>query len=66
MKVSDLNNEQIQELKVRYFREQYGEEPSMGEIMEIDDIVSDSEILGEFADCEFSEDDFFCSAEVEE
>lgn len=65
MKVSDLNYDQLQELKVRYFREQYGEEPSMGEIMEIDDIVSDSEILGEYADCEFSEDDFFCSAEVE-
>ena len=59
MKVSDLNSDQLIQLKQRYFIEQHGEPPTLQELIEIDDIVSDGEIMEEFADCEFHEDDFF-------
>ena len=64
MKVTELNREELLELKQRYYAETGDFEdgaPSYEELAEIDFIVDDDEIYEEYADVEFSKDDFFCN-----
>lgn len=69
MTISDLNKEQFTELKWRYLDEIYQEETnrsiSLDEIAEIDNIISDEEILEKYENYIFSPDDFFCTANQE-
>ena len=66
MNVKELTKDQKSELKWRYLDEIYQEETnesiSLGEIAEIDNIISDEEILNEYSNYIFSDDDFFCTA----
>ena len=66
MTINELSKEQFTELKWRYLDEIYQEETnesiSLGEIAEIDNIISDEEILNEYSNYVFSDDDFFCTA----
>ena len=66
MNVKELTKEQKSELKWRYLDEIYQEKTnesiSLGEIAEIDNIISDEEILNEYSNYIFSDDDFFCIA----
>ena len=66
MTINELSKEQFTELKWRYLDEIYQEKTnesiSPGEITEIDNIISDEEILNEYSNYIFSDDDFFCTA----
>lgn len=63
MKVQELNKEQLQQLKVRYLdellQEEEGRNISYGEIVNIDDIVSDKIMFDLYEHIEFVEEDFF-------
>ena len=63
MKVKDLTREQLQQLKIQYLDNKLYEEEqrsiSYGEIIAIDDIVSDALIKKLYKDYVFTEDDFF-------
>ncbi len=63
MKVNELNKNQLEELKERYYTER-NENVSYGELANIDNLVSDKEIFEEYKDVYFVEDDFFCSANL--
>ena len=75
MYVSELSREQLYELKCRYmyelvndgmFAEMMGvdyDEPSYGDLNEADELISDEFIFEHYADVDFVNDDFFCSAE---
>ena len=69
MKVTELNREQLIELKQNYLTEimdrRTGESPSLGELAEANETVSDEEIFKFYADTEFVPDDFSCSMEEE-
>ena len=61
MKVTELNREQLVELKCNYIcmmNDENGEGSSYGELAAADDIVSDDEIIAAYADTTFSPDDF--------
>jgi hypothetical protein len=60
MKVTELNREQLTELKQRYYTEK-NESVSYGELADIDSIVTDNEIFEEYNGIEFTEEDFFSS-----
>lgn len=66
MTINDLTKEQFTELKWRYLDDIYQNETnqsiSLGEIAAIDEIVSDEEILEKYENFDFSDDDFFCTA----
>lgn len=66
MTINELTKEQFTELKWRYLDDIYQRETnesiSLGEILEIDNIISDEEILEEYSSYIFSDDDFFCTA----
>lgn len=62
MTVYDLNRDQLEELKTRYYADKVGRDISYDEIYNIDELVSDSEIYEEYAGTDFVPDDFFCSA----
>ena len=68
--VYDLNPEQILELKQVYltqmFEETEEESPSWDELARADEIVDDSLIFDAYAGTLFSNDDFVCSAGMEE
>ena len=68
--VYDLNLEQILELKQVYltqmFEETEEESPSWDELARADEIVDDNLIFDAYAGTVFSNDDFVCSAEMEE
>ncbi len=69
MLVTELNREQLTELKQRYYSEKMdakGEGVSYGELFEIDDLVSDNEIFEEYEGVDFHNDDFFCTAGLPE
>ena len=66
MQVTELNKNQLEELKQKYYSEKMGaqgEGVSYGELIEIDNLVSDSEIFKEYEGIDFSECDFFSSCE---
>ena len=66
MKVYDLNRDQLIELKQHYYIDHIDENPSYGELAEIDDLVSDEEVYKEYAGTDFVVDDFFSSAGQDE
>lgn len=63
MKVTELTRDELTELKQRYFAEtgDHDGEPSYEELAEIDLIINDEEVFEEYADVEFTKDDFFCN-----
>ena len=66
MTVYDLNEDQLAELKQRYYAEKTGRDLSYGEIVNIDELVSWREIRDAYKHVDFVPDDFFCSAGEEE
>ncbi len=63
MSINELTRDQIIQLKSAYYTEslyKMGEEPSYGELAEIDDLVSDEQIYAEYGHISFTEDDFGC------
>lgn len=65
MTVYDLNEDQLQELKQRYYADKTGRDLSYDEIINIDRLVSWREIRDAYSGVEFVQDDFFSSAEEE-
>lgn len=61
MTVHELTREQLIELKQHMLCEQGS--PSYGELADADELVSDETAFAEYDTTEFSEDDFFCTAE---
>lgn len=64
MNVRSLSREELTELKCNYYTEQLdasGECPSMGELANIDEIVSDETVFKEYESTEFVEEDFSCN-----
>ena len=61
MSVYKLTREQLCELKENYLYSQ-NESVSMGELMAIDDIVSDETVFDEYSATLFTDDDFCCTA----
>lgn len=62
MTVYELNNEQLQQVKVNYYTNDLDEPNgplSYGDLLDIDDIVSDDEVYEAYAGVVFTEDDFF-------
>ena len=66
MRVNELNRDQLEELKQRYYVDHVNENPSYGELAAIDDLVSDEEVYEEYAGTDFVVDDFFSSAGQDE
>ena len=66
MTVFELNRDQLAELKVYYYEKEVlkDEGISYGEIVEIDDLVTDEEVFEYFNGYVFVEDDFWCSASL--
>ena len=58
MKISQLNVEQLEQVKVHYWTEKNGENISYGEIANIDNLVSNEEIFEAYGHMDFTEDDF--------
>ena len=64
MKATELNRDQISELKERIVFERNtkaGEPTYMSDLAEAENCVSDEEVFAEYADTDFTDDDFFCS-----
>lgn len=59
MAIEELTASQREQLKVTVLEDVLGHEPSWGEIIEADDIVSDEYIEEEFAGVNFVEEDFW-------
>lgn len=69
MKVTELNKDQLTELKERFYTEKQaklGNGVSYGELANIDNLITNDEIMQEYDDTTFSNDDFFCSAGKDE
>lgn len=76
MRVQELNREQLTELKGNYFTELVNEgtfaevigrdydEPSYGDLADINDIVSDEFVFEHYDYVDFVNDDFFCSVSI--
>ena len=74
MDVTELTREQLVELKCNYMYELVNEgifaevmdvdydEPAYGDLNEADELISDEFIFEHYADVDFVDDDFFCSA----
>ena len=58
MGVKELTREQLIELKQRYYTER-NENVSYGELVDIDNLVSDNEVFEEYEHITFVEEDFF-------
>lgn len=61
MTVYELNRDQLQELKARYYQEA-GEDLSYDELVNIDNLISDEEVYSYYGSYLFSPDDFASSA----
>lgn len=59
MTVWDLNRDQLAELKQRYYIDHVDENPSYGELADIDNLVSDDEVYNEYDHVDFVPEDFF-------
>ena len=46
---------------MKFIKKKTNESISLGEIVNIDNIISDEEILNEYNNYVFSDDDFFCT-----
>lgn len=65
MKVYDLNRDQLIELKQHYYIENVNENPSYGELADVDNLVSDKEVYDEYANMDFVQEDFASSSDEE-
>ena len=65
MKVQELTRDQLVELKQNYYCNELFENDgvSYGELADVDELVGDGEVFAFYADSEFAEDDFCCSAQ---
>lgn len=64
MRVTELNRDELTELKQHYYTEkmdELGQGVSYGEYAQIDELVTDEEIFKEYEDTDFVKDDFFCN-----
>lgn len=59
MTVKELTRDELIELKQRYYTDKIDENPSYGELADIDALVSDEAVFEEYADVDFVKDDFF-------
>lgn len=66
MKVTELNRDQLTELKQRYYADATGRDLSYEELANIDFYVTDYDVQREYAHIDFVPDDFFCSAGEDE
>lgn len=69
MKVTELTREQLDELKRRDLtrqRDEEGEGVSYYELACAPELISDEAMFEEYADVYFTNDDFFCTAGMEE
>lgn len=63
MHISELNREQLSQLKQSYLmqhNEEVGEGTSYDELLRADSIISDDVIHEAYSGINFTEDDFFC------
>lgn len=58
MKLNELNDYQIHQLKIGYYTNIHGN-ISYGEMADIDELVSMDELEAEYGDVDFVNDDFF-------
>lgn len=58
MSVDELTRAQLQELKARFYEEHHPEGVSYGELAQIDELVSDAEVMEEYSGVVFTEEDF--------
>ena len=61
MRIEELTREQLAQVKGRYYTEKQaekGEGVSYGELVSIDDLVTDAEIFAAFGGVDFVPDDF--------
>ena len=62
MTIKELNKEQLTPVKQNYYTEilmeQEDREPSWGELVEVDDLVTDEEVFTAYDGTEFVEEDF--------
>ena len=61
MTIKELNRDQLAQVKQRYYMEKQaekGEGVSYGELMQIDELVTDAEIFNEYSGVCFSPDEF--------
>lgn len=69
MNVHELTRDQITELKQKMLTDrmaEHDEEPSYGELADVDEVISDEEVFSEFEGTEFTNDDFFCTAGLDD
>ena len=59
MRVTQLNRDQLQQLKIQFREQLDGHLLSYDEMARIDDIVSDGEVYSWFEDVEFVDEDFW-------
>lgn len=65
MTVYDLNRDQLIELKQRYYIDYVNENPSYGELADVDNLVSDKEVYDEYSHIDFVPEDFASSSDEE-
>jgi len=58
MNIKELNRAQLLQLKADYYEEHHPEGVSYGELADIDNLVSDEEIVEAYDGVDFVEDDF--------
>lgn len=58
MSIYDLNREQLSQVKAAYLNDR-SNGLYWSEICDADSLVSDEQVMNEYKDTEFSEDDFF-------
>jgi hypothetical protein len=61
MSVHELTSDQRTELKLFMLEDVLGEQPSWGDLANVDDIVSDERMMEEYEGVCFTDEDFFCS-----
>lgn len=59
MTVKELNRDQLEQVKARYYTEKHPEGVSYGELGNINALVTDAEIFEEYEGVYFVPDDFF-------
>lgn len=62
MSIQELNPTQLEQVKQRHYiekQEAAGEPVSFGDLMQINELVSDEEVFDAYSGTVFTEDDFF-------
>lgn len=61
--INELTREELTELKQTYYKRVKGSEPSLEELANIDNVISDAEIKNLYSHLTFVDEDFFCNSE---